>query len=231
MFAISLQTIIVFYAFSQFDPSISIPQLVEKTNWIRLEIGAFGAINIEYFLGVDGLNMPLILLTSIILIIGVLASWKVRHRTTAYFSLFLLMSTSIYGCFLALDLFLFFVFFEFMLLPMFFLIAVWGGIRKEYASIKFFLYTLLGSLFILAASIITTLSSEIPELKNPKTSVVEQRTKEHTFNLLALSDKKFYPEKSQLNWENPSSILSFDARAFVFFLFLIGFLIKLPSFP
>lgn len=232
--AVFFQFLLVLSAIFQFDPNLTIPQLIEKTKWISLPLGNLGTLNIDYFLGVDGLSMPLILLSGLILIIGVIASWKVRHRTSAYFSLYLLMSTSIFGCFLALDLFLFFVFFEFMLLPMFFLIAIWGGVRKEYASIKFFLYTLFGSLLILAATIFTTLSSEIPQRHKSEAHEIATNQaikKQHTLNILALSDKSYYPENTNLNWDKPSTIFSQNARTFVFFLFLIGFLIKLPSFP
>jgi len=129
--------------------------------------------NIEYFLGIDGISMPLILLTTVISFLAMLASfpprgvepphhghgdhghkkephWSERH-VRGYCALVLLLETGMIGTFLALDFFLFYIFWEVMLLPMYFLIGVWGGPRREYAAIKFFLYTLLGSVFILIA--------------------------------------------------------------------------------
>ncbi len=107
--------------------------------------------NIEYFLGVDGISMPLILLTTIITFLSMIASWNIEKHVRGYCMLFLLLETGVLGTFLALDFFLFYIFWEVMLLPMYFLIGVWGGPRREYAAIKFFLYTLLGSVFILIA--------------------------------------------------------------------------------
>src|SRR5712691_8143461 len=107
--------------------------------------------NIEYFLGVDGISMPLLLLTTVLSFLAMLASWKIERHVRGYCMLFLLLETGMIGTFLALDFFLFYIFWEVMLLPMYFLIGVWGGPRREYAAIKFFLYTLLGSVFILIA--------------------------------------------------------------------------------
>src|SRR5262249_7027346 len=107
--------------------------------------------NIEYYLGIDGISMPLILLTTALSFLAMLASWRIDKYVRAYCILFLLLETGMVGTFLALDFFLFYIFWEIMLLPMYFLIGVWGGPRREYAAIKFFLYTLLGSVFILIA--------------------------------------------------------------------------------
>ena len=94
------------------------------------------------------------LLTGLVSVLACLASWNIEKQVKGYFSLFLLLTASMMGVFLALDLFLFYVFFEVMLLPMYFLIAVWGGDNREYAAIKFLLYTLFGSVFILVAILI-----------------------------------------------------------------------------
>lgn len=107
--------------------------------------------NIDYFLGIDGISMPLILLTTILFVLSMIASWNIEKYVKGYCALFLLLETGVIGSFLALDFFLFYIFWEVMLLPMYFLIGVWGGPRREYAAIKFFLYTLLGSVFILIA--------------------------------------------------------------------------------
>ncbi|MCS6850456.1 MAG: NADH-quinone oxidoreductase subunit M, partial [Gemmataceae bacterium] len=107
--------------------------------------------NIWYRLGLDGISMPLLLLTTALSFLAMLASWNIDKYVRGYCMLFLLLETGMVGTFLALDFFLFYIFWEVMLLPMYFLIGVWGGPRREYAAIKFFLYTLLGSVFILIA--------------------------------------------------------------------------------
>jgi NADH-quinone oxidoreductase subunit M len=107
--------------------------------------------NINYYLGADGISMPLVLLTTVLSFLAMIASWKIERFVRGYCMLFLILETGMLGTFLALDFFLFYIFWEIMLLPMYFLIGVWGGPRREYAAIKFFLYTLLGSVFILIA--------------------------------------------------------------------------------
>jgi len=107
--------------------------------------------NIYYYLGVDGISLPLILLTTVLTFLSMIASWNIEKHVRGYCMLFLLLETGMLGAFMALDFFLFYIFWEVMLLPMYFLIGVWGGPRREYAAIKFFLYTLLGSVFILIA--------------------------------------------------------------------------------
>ena len=113
-------------------------QDVVKRPWIP----AFG---IEYLLGVDGISMPLVVLTTFLSMLATAASWPITKNVKAYFVLFLLLVTGMLGVFVSLDFMLFYVFWEVMLLPMYFLIGIWGGPRREYAAIKFFLYTLLGS--------------------------------------------------------------------------------------
>src|SRR5262249_39638036 len=113
--------------------------------------GWIARFSIEYFLGVDGISMPLVLLTTLLSFLALLASWKIEKHVRGYLMLFLLLETGMIGTFLALDFFLFYIFWEIMLLPMYVLIGVWGGPQREYAAIKFFLYTHLGSVFILIA--------------------------------------------------------------------------------
>ncbi|MCC7147564.1 MAG: NADH-quinone oxidoreductase subunit M [Phycisphaeraceae bacterium] len=117
-------------------------QFVTQLRWID-------SINVEYRTGVDGLSLPLVLLTTALSVLVVIASWDIQKAAKAYLALYLFLMTGMLGVFLALDLFLFYVFFEVSLLPMYFLIGVWGGPRKEYAAIKFFLYTLFGSICLL----------------------------------------------------------------------------------
>jgi NADH-quinone oxidoreductase subunit M len=117
---------------------------VASRDWIK-------RFNIRYFLGLDGISLALILLTTVVTFISMLASWKIEKYVRGYCILFLLLETGMIGTFVALDFFLFYIFWEVMLLPMYFLIGIWGGPRREYAAIKFFLFTLLGSVFILIA--------------------------------------------------------------------------------
>ncbi|OGR83489.1 MAG: oxidoreductase [Elusimicrobia bacterium RIFCSPLOWO2_01_FULL_64_13] len=137
-FLVSLQILRVF------DPATSALQLAEKSSWIP----SFG---INYHLGVDGLSLPLLVLTTLLSLLSIIASFNIELRVKEYFFWFLVLETGMLGVFVALDFFLFYIFWEVMLVPMYFLIGIWGGPQKEYAAIKFFLYTLFGSIFMLIA--------------------------------------------------------------------------------
>lgn len=130
------------------------PAVVVRLPWIP----AFG---VEYFLGVDGISLPLVLLTSFLSVLAMLASWTIQRHEKAYCVLFLLLETGLLGVFLALDFFLFYVFWEVTLLPMYFLIGLWGGPRREYAAVKFFLFTLAGSVLMLVAMLMLYFSSDL----------------------------------------------------------------------
>lgn len=125
-----------------FDRSSSEPQFTERTTWIP-ELG------MTYALGVDGLSFPMILLTTLLSVVALIASLKVDRNIKAYFAWMLLLEFAILGVFVARDWFLFYVFWEIALVPMFFLIGMWGGPKKERATLTFFLYTLGGSIFML----------------------------------------------------------------------------------
>ena len=130
---------------TRFDRSGSDMQFVERQPWID-------RFNIEYFLGVDGISVPLILLTTFLTIIVVIAGWRViQTRVAQYFASFLIMEGLMIGVLCALDSILFYLFWEAMLIPMFLIIGIWGGPNRVYAAIKFFLYTLAGSLLMLVA--------------------------------------------------------------------------------
>ncbi|MGD8557727.1 MAG: NADH-quinone oxidoreductase subunit M, partial [Chromatiales bacterium] len=132
---------------SGFDSSTASMQFVEKAAWIP-------AYDIHYYLGVDGISMPLIILTTFITVLVVIAGWEViQYKPSLYMAAFLVMEGVMVGVFAALDSMLFYVFWEAMLLPMFLIIGIWGGPRRVYATIKFFLYTFLGSVFMLVALI------------------------------------------------------------------------------
>jgi len=132
------------WAWKLFDPASSGFQLVEESRWI--------GSGLSYKLGVDGISMPFVLLTTFLMPFCIGASWvSIQHRVKEYMVCFLLLETLMIGVFSALDLVLFYVFFEGGLIPMFLIIGVWGGKRRIYASFKFFLYTLIGSLLMLLA--------------------------------------------------------------------------------
>lgn len=117
-------------------------QFAERISWIP-------QINIYYHLGIDGISLSMYLLTTILSFLACIASFGIKDRIKEYFILYLLLETGMLGTFVALDLFLFYVFWEVVLVPMYFLIGIWGGPKKEYAAIKFFIYTLAGSVFML----------------------------------------------------------------------------------
>ncbi len=133
--------------FVQFDAAASAMQFVEKHVW-------FERFNVNYHVGVDGISMPLILLNCFITPLVVIAGWEViKERVSQYMGAFLIMSGIVNGVFASLDAMLFYVFWEASLIPMFLIIGIWGGPNRVYAAIKFFLYTLLGSLLMLIAFI------------------------------------------------------------------------------
>ena len=129
-----------------YDPSTRGMQFVQNVRWIQ-------ALNVHYYMGVDGISVPLIFLTALLTTLSLIYSWIINERPKEYFSLFLLLETGMLGVFTSLDFFLFYIFWEVSLVPMYFLIGIWGGPRKEYAAIKFFLYTLVGSVAMLLAII------------------------------------------------------------------------------
>ncbi len=130
-----------------FDSSTSAMQFVERAPWVP-------GFDIEYYMGVDGISMPLIILTTFITPLVVIAGWEViKYRPSQYMAAFLIMEGVMVGVFSALDAMLFYVFWEAMLIPMFLIIGIWGGANRVYATIKFFLYTFFGSVFMLVALI------------------------------------------------------------------------------
>lgn len=190
---------------------------VERADWIATS----GGFKIEYYLGVDGLSFPLVILTTVISFLACLASWRIddwhiSKGIKAYFVLFLLLETGMLGVFVALDFFLFYVFWEVMLLPMYFLIGVWGGSRKEYAAIKFFLYTLLGSVLMLVVMIAMYFKSAAA-LGGPG-----------TFDLVRLATDPAIQE----SFGKGSFLLATWSWPIVMFVFLfVAFAVKVPVFP
>ncbi|MEN8614597.1 NADH-quinone oxidoreductase subunit M [Dehalogenimonas sp. THU2] len=140
-------SIIVFAGFDRSAEMSGVIQFGEKVSWIPL-------INANYSLGVDGLSLPFLLLTTLLGVLVILISWKIDLRVREYFAWILLLQASITGVFISLDFLLFFIFWELELIPMYFLIAIWGAGRKEYSALKYVLYTLLGGAFILAGILV-----------------------------------------------------------------------------
>ena len=178
-------------------------QFVEHFAWIPV-------FHIDYFIGVDGLSFPMVWLSSLLSFLAIIASWNIPKAQKGYFSLFLLLATSMMGVFVSLDFFLFYVFWEVMLLPMYFLIGIWGGPRREYAAIKFFLYTLAGSVLMLIAMLAFYFNVSDPV------------TGSHTFNMLNMVNQSNH---------TGSLLKSFDGRFWLYVALFIGFAIKVPIFP
>ncbi len=187
---------------SLFDRSVGTMQLNVKHAWIP-------TWNINYQLGLDGISLPLVLLTTFVFVLAALASWSVKEKVRGYLMLFLILETGVIGVFVALDFFLFYVFWELMLLPMYFLIGIWGGPRKEYAAIKFFLYTLFGGALMLIAMLVFYFYSANSELSG----------NQHVFDLLVLA------KIGQAGGFTPI------VQIVAFWLLFICFAIKLPAFP
>ncbi len=173
-------------------------KFIELHEWIP-SIGA------QYHLGIDGISFLLIMLTTVLGFISVLSSWNaIQDRVKEYYAMFLLLQVGMLGVFMSLDIFLFYVFWEVMLVPMYFIIGVWGGPRKLYAAIKFFLYTLAGSVLMLLGILTLYLNYTLPNGG-------------HTFDLIELmKHTDAWPLTMQL-W--------------VFAAFAVGFAIKVPMFP
>ena len=129
--------------------SVTDPQWYISVPWINTAIGAFH-LKVNYALGADGLSMIMLILNGMLSFLAVIGSWKIEKRPRFYFAMLLILETGVMGVFAAFDLFLFILFWEIELIPMFLLIGIWGGARREYAAWKFLIYTLVGSAFTLA---------------------------------------------------------------------------------
>ncbi|MBI4585595.1 MAG: NADH-quinone oxidoreductase subunit M [Planctomycetes bacterium] len=175
-------------------PQASRLRYVEFAPWI-------GQFKINYFMAVDGLSLPLVWLTALLGVLCLVYSWTIDQGTKAYYALFLILETGLIGVFCALDFFLFYVFWEIVLLPMWFLIGIWGGPNRIYAAIKFFIYTLVGSVIMLLAML-----------------VFYFKTEPHTFNIITLMGLTPLTYSLQL-------------QTMLFLALFIGFAIKVPVFP
>ncbi len=193
--------------FQLFDRSAIGLQFVEQYTWIR-------SLNVEYHMGADGISILMLLLAPMLSFLGVFASWNIKKMPKGYFSLYLLLHVGMVGVFCAMDFFLFYVFWEVMLLPMYFLVGIWGGEKKEYAAIKFFLYTFLGSVLMLIAMLALYFYSTGPDGALPP-----------TFNILKLAAQDW----SQYTINLFGYSLPFDKT--IWWLLFMGFAVKVPIFP
>ena len=193
------------YLEKPFGGTPGVVQMVQEANWIP-------AFNIKYKVGIDGLSFPLVILSTFICFLSLIASWNIEKMTKGYMALFLFLETGILGVFLSLDFFLFYVFFEVSLLPMYFLIGIWGGPRKEYAAIKFFLYTLVGSIGLLIVLIGMYLYSK-------------QIVPNGTFDLVQMASPQFQQALGA------KAGLTIGVAKTFFLLAMLGFLIKVPAVP
>jgi len=196
----AVQLLLSIWLYCNFDSSISVQDSPFTVNaeWIS-------HFNIFYYIGVDGLSMPMVILTALLSFLCIIASWNIDKRPLGYFSLFLLLDAGMMGVFLSLDFFLFYIFWEVMLLPMYFLIGMWGGPQRHYAAIKFFLYTLFGSVFMLLAML-----------------ALYYYTTPNTFSLTTL-----IVEAPKIDAE----LWGMDIRYLIWIGLFIGFAIKVPVFP
>jgi len=194
-------------------------QFVQKLPWINLNLGGMGKLQIEYFIGLDGISITLLVMTSLVLVIAALSSWEIKSNLKGFFVLFLILDMAVLGVFCSLDFFLFYLFYELMLLPLYFLIGMWGGARREYAAIKFFLYTLFGSVFMLLVMIGLYLS-----VKDPATGA-------HTFNMVQMMNPANYGHDTVFSVFNNLKIFGVQARVLGFIVLFVAFAIKVPVFP
>jgi len=178
-----------------FSPQASAPQFIEKGYWL--------GYGINYHIGIDGISLFLVLLTTFLMPIAIISSWSnIQNRVKEYFIFMLILETGIIGVFVSFNLFLFYVFWEAMLIPMYFLIGIWGGKRRIYATIKFVLFTMLGSLLMLVAIFVLY-------------SLYYKATGVYSFNLF-----DYY-----------KIILNPGVQIWLFLAFALSFAIKVPMFP
>jgi NADH-quinone oxidoreductase subunit M len=215
--ATAVPLVLACFLLAGFDRANNHPYMSEASFQFAEEAAWIPQYNIQYLMGVDGVSVTMVLLTALLSFLCVIASWNIEKGPKGYFSLFLFLETGMMGVFCALDFFLFYVFWEVMLLPMYFLIGIWGGPRREYAAIKFFLYTLFGSVLMLLVLLAAYWGSDVPGVG-------------HTFDLRALADPA---NQVGLLKENPTvaQIFNVHFRMLLFLALFIGFAIKVPIFP
>jgi NADH-quinone oxidoreductase subunit M len=211
----SVNLALAVWLYFRFDPSFLKPdgndgyQFIQKAVWVR-------SLNAEFFIGIDGISVTMVLLTTLVFFVGCIASWSVTKQLKGYFAMFNLLSVGVMGTFVSLDLILFFVFWEIMLLPMYFLIGIWGGPRRQYAAIKFFVYTLGGSVFMLLAFIFLYLNAD-------PTYLVDGQAVQRVLSIPELARVDFAAKEM--------TILGISAVKLIWVWLFVAFAIKIPMFP
>lgn len=208
-------------------------QYKEQLDWIKVPLNHEGIQQItsyffefKYSLAVDGISLPLVFLTALISSMAALASVYIKKRWKTYFILFLLLETGMFGVFLSQDLFLFFLFFEITLVPMFFLIGIWGYMNREQAANRFLLYNGLGSAIMLIAFLILVSTAGFNQVPSQTEAVIYYSGDIHTIAHNLLQDPAAY-----VNQEGTPFFLSQAMKWTVFIMLLVAFGIKLPIFP
>jgi NADH-quinone oxidoreductase subunit M len=216
----------------RFDFTSTQVQFVTQVLWIE-------SFNIEYFVGIDQVSFWMVVLTAAIGFVAALSSWSIDKSVRGYWAMYLLLNAGMFGVFVALDFFLFYIFWEVMLLPMYFLIGIWGGPRKEYAAIKFFLYTLAGSVFMLLCMIALYYGSDAAPIAEGFSGYVTTNAEglvgfkradgsfaSHTFNIVYLQALAKVG-----HWAHQAPILGLAFTKVLWVALFIGFAIKVPMFP
>jgi NADH-quinone oxidoreductase subunit M len=198
-------TTVTFFAsigiITEFDRSVAGPQMTQKVPWI-------GSLGANYYVGVDGVSVWLVILTTFLMPISILASWGVSKRVREYMLFMLTLETGMIGVFVSWDLLLFYLFFEITLIPMYFLIGVWGGERRVYAAIKFFIYTVVGSLLMLVALIAVYFYNA-------------QATGAYSFDIYEITS----------NIGAGKTLIPENVKLWLWLAFALAFFIKVPLFP
>jgi NADH-quinone oxidoreductase subunit M len=185
--------------FTRFDPGTANMQFVQNLPWLNV-----GVLHIHYHVGLDGISLFLVILTTFLMPLAILASWGIEEKVRPYMFFMLLLEVGMIGVFLSLDLILFYIFWEVTLIPMYFLIGMWGGERRIYAAVKFFIYTMAGSLLMLAAILTLYFFNEA-----------------RNFDLVEITQRL---SLNQITLPVPVELLLFLA-------FFLAFAVKIPLFP
>jgi NADH-quinone oxidoreductase subunit M len=228
------------WLYAGFNHTSEVLQFTENHNWISINLNKevqnlaqfkTFTLNFNYNVGVDGLSLPMIFLTALISSMAALASVHIKKRWKSYFILFLLLEVGMFGVFTAQDVFLFFLFFEIALVPVFFLIGIWGYHNREKAANKFLIYNGIGSALMLIAFLILVTTAGFAYIQTGDTSTIQFSGSLHdiTHNLFN-NPQAFVNTASSAESPNPF-YLSEAMKWTVFILLLVGFAIKLPIFP
>lgn len=227
------------YVFTRFNASSSVVQFSERYSWLKIPLNQEArrqfesySFNFEYTLGLDGISLPLVLMTVVIAFVAALASYQIQKRWKAYYIWFLLLEVGMLGVFMARDLFLFFVFFELTLIPMFFLIGIWGFMNREKAANQFLIYNGLGSAAMLIGFLMLIVTAGFTSDIIETTGEQSVNAVYYTANLSTISENLRNPDYMiHYGGANNAFFLSEASKWTAFILLLLAFAVKLPVFP